>query len=106
MLSGANYTDPQYSWKFATLPVGLNFFMERFGPNLRGNLLVNLSSGPGFLLNFPLSKDRVSLATADKGDDNMAKQQLNESIPFVIGSGFGIITDIEISPNNTLFLVS
>jgi hypothetical protein len=38
-------------------------------------------------------------------DDNMAKQQLNESIPFVIGSGFGIITDIEISPTNTLFLV-
>jgi glucose/arabinose dehydrogenase len=106
MLPGARYADPQYSWKFATLPVGLNFFTQRFGPNLRGNLLVNLASGPGFLLNFPLSKDRLSLATADKVDDNMAKQQLNESIPFVIGSGFGIITDIEISPSNTLFLVS
>jgi aldose sugar dehydrogenase len=105
MLPGAHYADPQYSWKFATLPVGLNFFTQRFGPNLRGNLLVNLASGPGFLLSFPLSTDRLSLATADKVDDNMAKQQLNESIPFVIGSGFGIVTDIEISPNNTLFLV-
>ena len=105
MLPGAHYEDPQYSWKFATLPVGLNFFTPRFGPNLRGNLLVNLASGSGFLLSFPLSKDRLSLATADKVDDNLAKQQLNESIPFVVGSGFGIVTDIEISPNNTLFLV-
>lgn len=106
LLPGAHYADPQYSWKYATLPVGLNFFTPRFGPNLRGSLLVNLASGPGFLLAFPLSKDRQSLNTTDKVDDNMAKQQLNESIPFVIGSGFGILTDIEISPNHTLFLVS
>jgi hypothetical protein len=38
---------------------------------------VNLASGPGFLLAFPLSNDRLSLAAADKVDDNMAKQQLD-----------------------------
>jgi hypothetical protein len=106
MAPASQYRDPQYSWKFATLPVGLNFFTQKFADHLRGRLLVNVASTPGLLLAFPMNESRMELAVQDKVDDNAAKQQLNESRQFIIGSGFGIITDIEISPTHTLVLIS
>lgn len=111
MIPGAQYKDPVFSWKFATLPVALNFAPQTFGQDLARDLLVGMASGPGYLFRFNLSDDRRSIVSsdprvADRVADNVAKQDLTESESFIIGSGFGILTDIETSPRNTLYLVS
>lgn len=111
MLPGAHYADPQFSWKFATLPVALNFAPQTFGKDLARKLIVASASGPGFLLAFDLTENRRDLsltdpAVADRVADNNAKQDMTESSSFILGSGFGLLTDIQISPRQTLYLLS
>jgi aldose sugar dehydrogenase len=62
------------------------------------------------LLRYPLAPDGRSLALegplADAVDDNSSKGDLGESEPYVVGTGFGIITDIDQGPDGDLYVVS
>jgi CHRD domain/Glucose / Sorbosone dehydrogenase len=111
LVNNAHYTDPQFSWKYAALPVALNFAPQTFGKDLARKLIVGIASGPGYLFAFDLTGNRRDLSfedprLSDRVADNTAKQDLTESESLVLGSGFGILTDIETSPTNTLYLVS
>jgi len=116
MLPGAQYSDPEFSWKWATLPVGLEFVRGPFlgGAQLEGDLIVSLPvapMGPGYLIRLPLNDSGDSLALTDarlqdRVADNNAKYDLTESEGLVIGSGYGIATDLEMSPGGTMFVVS
>jgi aldose sugar dehydrogenase len=59
----------------------------------------------GFLYHFDLNKERNGLLLGDKLKDNVAlnKKQLKD---YVIGSGFYGITDLEVSPDGFLYIVS
>jgi aldose sugar dehydrogenase len=108
---GSHYADPSFSWRYATLPVALNFAPQTFGQDLARKLIVGMSAGAGHLFAFDLSGNRRDLVfqdprLADRVADNNAKLDLTESESLLIGSGFGILTDIERSPTNTLYLVS
>jgi hypothetical protein len=115
MLDGAVYSDPQFSWRWATFPGTLGFAPRSFGRSLAGALLVNIVGSPtasvGYLLRFPMHTNRRvfefdSAALADRVADNTAKYDLTESEPLIIGSGFGIATDMKISPRDTIYVVS
>jgi hypothetical protein len=115
MLPGARYADPEFSWKWAALPVGMEFIRgKELGPQFEGDLFASLvgpPSGPGYLIRFhvigggeklgfddPLLQDRVA--------DNNAKYDLTESGSLIIGEGYGVATDLKMSPTGSLYVVS
>lgn len=114
-VSGSHYSDPAFSWKWAALPVGLEFIRGKgLGPQFEGDLFANLVGppmGPGYLIRFHVTAGGNRLAfddprLHDRVADNNAKYDLTESESLIIGSGYGIATDLEMSPTGTLYVVS
>jgi aldose sugar dehydrogenase len=115
MLPGARYNDPEFSWKYVVAPAAIGFASgHALGNSFFGDLFVGLSvpepSG-GPLLRFNLTENRTQLALsdpalADRVDDNADFNLLTESAAFVVGTDFGIVTDIKASEEGTLYVVS
>jgi glucose/arabinose dehydrogenase len=115
MLPGAQYADPEFSWKYAVAPSPLGFMKGRgLGPQFEGDMFVGASRTTlvnGYLFRFRMSADRLHLAFSDSHlsdlvADNLDKFDLTESESLLIGRDFGITTDIETGPNGNLFVVS
>jgi uncharacterized repeat protein (TIGR01451 family) len=115
MLPGAQYVDPEFSWKYAVAPAGIGFIKGRgLGPQYEGDLLVGASRTTllnGFLFRFRFTANRQHFAFSDprledRVADNVDKFDQTESESLVIGRDFGVATDIETGPNGNVFLVS
>jgi aldose sugar dehydrogenase len=114
-LPGSVYRDPELSWKFSVALGGLGFVAGKsLGPEYRGDLFVGAATTRaqgGYLFRFKLAPGRRSLALGagaleDRVADNATKFNLRESKRLLIGSDFGVVTDIQTGPNGHLFLVS
>jgi glucose/arabinose dehydrogenase len=114
-LPGSQYSDPEFSWKYAVAPAAIGFLNSRaLGPQYFGDLFVGLSvPAPegGALFHFNITGNRRKIGVDDPrlGDlvaDNVAKRDMTESESLLIGRNFGIVTDIETGPNGNLFVVS
>lgn len=112
---GAQYVEPQFSWKYALAPSPIGFVNGNgLGSEYAGNLFVGASRTTlfgGFLFRFKLSSDRSSLAfddsrLQDKVADNLDKFDVTESESILIGKNFGIATDIQTGPDGNLYVVS
>jgi aldose sugar dehydrogenase len=112
---GANYSDPEFSWKFVLAPAAIGFANTRaLGNEFFGDLFVGFAlpqplGGP--LFRFQLTGDRAGFAfsdprLADRVADNVQPLEMTESESLLIGRDFGILTDIETGPNGNLFVVS
>lgn len=115
MLPGAQYVDPEFSWKYALAPSPIGFVKGGgLGPQFEGDLFVGASRTTllnGFLFRFKLTTDRQHFSfsdprLADRVADNLDKFDLTESESLVIGKDFGITTDIQTGPNGNVFVVS
>ncbi len=115
MLPGAQYTDPEFSWKYAVAPASLGFVEGRgLGPQFESDMLVGAARTTllnGYLFRFKLNADRQHFlfsdpALADLVADNGDKFDLTESESLVIGRDFGVVTDIQTAPNGNVFVVS
>jgi len=115
MLSGAQYVDPEFSWKYALAPSPIGFVKGRsLGPQFEGDLFVGASRTTllnGFLFRFKLTADRQHFSftdprLADRVADNTDKFDQTESESLLIGKDFGVTTDIQTGPNGNLFVVS
>ena len=115
MLPGAQYVDPEFSWKYALAPSTIGFIKGRgLGARFEGDLLVGASRTTllnGFLFHFKLNSDRQHFAftdprLADRVADNLDKFDQTESESLVIGKDFGVTTDIVTAPNGNVFVVS
>ena len=115
MLPGAQYVDPEFSWKYAVAPSPIGFVRGRgLGPEYEGDLLVGASRvtlANGYLFRFNMSADRQHFAfsesvLADLVADNGDKFDLTESHSLLVGRDFGITTDIQTGPNGNVFVVS
>jgi glucose/arabinose dehydrogenase len=115
MLPGAQYIDPEFSWKYALAPSPIGFVKGRgLGPQFEGDLFVGASRTTllnGFLFRFKLTTDRQHFSfsdprLADRVADNIDKFDQTESESLLIGKDFGITTDIQSGPNGNLFVVS
>ncbi len=115
MLSGAQYIDPEFSWKYALAPSPIGFVKGRgLGAQFEGDLFVGASRTTlqnGFLFRFKLTPDRQHFSfsdprLADRVADNNDKFDQTESESLLIGKDFGITTDIQSAPNGNLFVVS
>jgi uncharacterized repeat protein (TIGR01451 family) len=115
MLPGAQYVDPEFSWKYALAPSPIGFVKGGgLGPQFEGDLFVGASRTTllnGFLFRFKLTPDRQHFSfsdprLADRVADNLDKFDLTESESLVVGRDFGITTDIQTGPNGNVFVVS
>ena len=115
MLPGAQYVDPEFSWKYAVAPSPIGFVVGKgLGVQFEGDLLVGASRTTllnGFLFRFRLNADRQHFVfsdprLADRVADNVDKFDQSESESLVIGKDFGVTTDIVTGPNGNVFVVS
>ena len=115
MLPGAHYSDPEFSWKWEMAPGGIGFVRGRaLGPQFDGDLFVGAATpnlNGGYLFRFNLTGNGRKIAVddprlEDRVADNLAKHEGTESESILIGTEFGIATDIETGPNGNLFVVS
>lgn len=115
MLPGAQYTEPEFSWRYAVAPSALGFVRGRgLGAQYEANMLVAASRTTlenGFLFRFRFNSDRQHFSFTDQRlndlvADNLDKFDIAESESLLFGSGFGISTDIQTSPSGSVFVVS
>jgi len=114
-LPGSHYSDPEFSWKHVLAPAAIGFMEGRgLGPQYDGDLFVGMSvpeplGGP--LFHFNLTGNRRAIGVddprlADRVADNLTFHDMTESESLLVGIGFGFVTDIEPSPDGTLYVVS
>ena len=114
-LPGASYSAPEFSWKFEVAPAAIGFVDGRaLGAQFEGDLFVGAARTfleGGNLFRFNLTGNRRKVAVddprlEDRVADNHNKFDVTESESLLIGTNFGIVTDIETGPNGHLFVVS
>jgi len=123
MLPGAQYVDPELSWKFEIGPSGVSFANgSALGPEYEGTMWMGsarafqqVGGTGGSLYLIRLTADRLHVDTsadprlADKVADNLFRAQKfegTESESLIIGTGFGTTPDIEQGPDGNLYVVS
>jgi aldose sugar dehydrogenase len=115
MLPGAEFSDPELSWKFEVGPGGLGFLDGRgLGREYRGDLFMGGSRDfleGGHLFRFELTGNRRAVDVADPRlrdgvADNVNKWEITESESLLFGRNFGVGTDIQTGPDGHLYVVS
>jgi glucose/arabinose dehydrogenase len=115
VLPGSHFSDPEFSWKFEVAPAAIGFVPGRaLGPQFEGDLFMGgarTTLAGGHLFHFNLTGNRKKIAVddpriEDRVADNLGKFDITESESLLIGRDFGIGTDIEASPQGTLYVVS
>lgn len=115
MLPGANYSDPEFSWKYAVAPSAIGFqTSQALGSDYENDLFVGASRTNlhgGYLFRFELDTARTGIVASDPGladlvADNVMKFDGTESESLLFGTGFGTVTDIQTAPNGNLFVLS
>jgi aldose sugar dehydrogenase len=114
-LPGARYSAPEFSWKFEVAPGAIGFVDgSGLGTQFKGDLFVGgartfLEGGNLFHFNLTGNRRKIGVDDArlvDRVADNNHKFDITESESLLIGTHFGIVTDIETSPNGNLVVVS
>ena len=114
VLPGSHYSDPEFTWERVIAPAGIGFVAGRaLGPKYEGDLLVGLSvpqplGGP--LLRFELKKHQRALTFSDSRLDDLEAENTEEDVlleseSLVLGTGFGVVTDIQTQPDESGVLV-
>jgi hypothetical protein len=104
----------QRSWKFAVLPAAIGFVAGNgLGSRFRGTCSWgrDAAHGRGHLFHFELAGSRRKIAVddsrlRDRVADNAAENDITGSERLLIGSDFGVGTNIETWPNGSLLVVS
>ncbi|MBB6613028.1 PQQ-dependent sugar dehydrogenase [Pontibacter sp. Tf4] len=115
MIPGAQYVDPEFSWKFEVSPGGIGFIDSKaLGSHYRGDLIMGGARDfleGGHLFHFNLIGNRTKVGVRDprlqdRVADNPDKWTINESESLLFGTNFGVTTDIQTGPDGNLYVVS
>jgi glucose/arabinose dehydrogenase len=115
VLPGSHYSDPEFSWKYVLAPAGIGFVSGRgLGPQFEGDLLMGFSTldtlgGPLFRFNLTGNRRKIAVddpRLEDRVADNLTFHEMTESESLVLGTDFGIVTDIKTGPNGRVYVVS
>lgn len=103
------YVKPKLTWNFAVTPTAIKFLnTEMLGIQYENDLI--LSTYGGFpnntrLYHFDLNDNRTELALDGPLSDGIVNTP-DEDKSAIIGTGFGVITDIQVGPDGYLYLAS
>jgi aldose sugar dehydrogenase len=115
VLPGSSYSDPEFSWKHVLAPAAIGFVDGGgLGPQFTGDLFVGFSvpeplGGPLFRFNLTGNRRRIAVddpRLRDRVADNVTFHDMTESESLLIGTDFGVVTDIETAPGGGVFVVS
>lgn len=105
-LSGSQYSDPEFSWFSTVAPTALAFLNStQLGAEYENDLFVG-ENNSGRLYRFELNQTRDALALGGGGLADMVADNTGELSNFILGTGFGAITDIKVGPDGKLYVVS
>lgn len=108
-LPGMTFAPPVLSFVHPPALTAIGFSDDRLGTSSAQAMWVGTVLSDA-LLRFPVSDDGLSLELegplADRVVDNTAKGDLAESDEHVVGTGFGVVTDIEQGADGALYIVS
>ncbi len=115
MLPGAQFSDPEFAWKFEVAPAALGFVSgQALGPQYHGDLFMGGARDflfSGHIFRFQVTGNRRKVGVddpriEDRVADNLGKFEVTESESLVWGQNFGLTTDILQGPNGNLFVLS
>jgi glucose/arabinose dehydrogenase len=97
----SNYSDPEISWLEPIAITDIEFINStNLGPEYTNNILVG-DNNNGNLYFFKLNDQRDGLEIQDAIIDS--EEELNS---YILGTGFGSITDIQTGPDGDIYIVS
>lgn len=99
------YSDPEFTWTFPVGPTALKFFnSDKFGPEYKNDMFV-ADWNNGNIYHFDLNNDRTSLLLHGKLRDKIADTP-DEPEDLIFAKGFKGITDLQVSPEGYLYILS
>jgi aldose sugar dehydrogenase len=99
------YSPPEFTWYHTTAPTGLTFLnSEKLGKQYENDLFVG-DFNSGNLYRFELNNKRDALILNGSLADKVANDFV-ERDQAIFASGFGGITDVKVSPDGYLYIVS
>jgi glucose/arabinose dehydrogenase/plastocyanin len=109
-LEGSTYVPPVFAWKHPVAVTSIALVTDgSLGDSSTGTAWLGTVLTDS-LLRYPLKADGsgfdLSGGLADKVDDNTAKGDVGESADYVVGTGFGVVTDIVLAPDHLLYVSS
>ena len=105
---GANYSDPEFSWKNAIGVTALGFLnSSKLGEKYRNNLFVgDYSYGNLYFFKLNNNRDGIEFNKNQTGVSDLVADDAKEREGVVLGTGFDIITDIQTGPDGYLYILS
>lgn len=111
-LPGSTYVPPVFSWKYPVAVTSIAFVTDdAFGASSANTAWLGTVLTDG-LYRYPLAADGARFdfgddaALEDAVDDNAQKGDLGESKDYLVGTGFGIVTQIVRGPDDRLYVAS
>ena len=99
------YSDPKFIWNETVSPTAIKFLeSDKYGSELVNDIIAG-DFKFGNLYDFNLDKNRTQLVLKDVLKDKIANNQ-NELESILLGEHFGKITDLKISPDGFLYVLS
>ena len=105
--AGSTYSDPEFSWLDTNAPTAIVLPNGSTLGAAYDDVALVADGVNGFLYRFPLNGTRNAFDLSAFPDlQDLVADDVTEQNQLRIGQGFGIITDLEIGPDNHLYLVS
>jgi glucose/arabinose dehydrogenase len=105
MISGGQYSEPEFSWNETVVPTGLAFLRgSTFGAAYEDSLVVATYSGDIF--RFRLNAARNGIVSPNSGLNDLVADPGDDISSLLLASGFGGISDLKLGPDGHLYGVS
>jgi aldose sugar dehydrogenase len=99
------YSDPEFVWNQTVAPTALKFLnTDKLGKQYENDMLVG-DGKFGNIYHFDLRDNRTKLAIYTPLADKIA-ENVKELEKIIFGSGFVIVTDLEVGPDGYLYVLS
>jgi len=99
------YSEPEFSWQEVVTPTALSFTDSAGFEKYKNSLFVG-DCNFGNLYKFELNSDRTEFVFDDPALTDRVINAGERMEEIVFGTGFGCITDLEVAPDGSLYVVS
>jgi aldose sugar dehydrogenase len=101
----AKYSEPEFTWYNTVAPTSLKFLdSDKLGKRYQNDMFVG-DFNNGNIYHFDLNKERTKLILNGTLEDTVANTS-DELQNIIFAQGFGRITDMEVSPDGYLYILS
>jgi len=104
-IEGAEYSDPEFSWKLSIGITGIEFLNSNlYGEKYENSVFVG--DAYGHVYRFELNENRDGFVFDDPKLNDLIADSPEEAESILFGRNLGIITDIKLGPDGYLYFIS